>query len=154
MTLHHLTEVPAQALVLEKSHTDHVVLIFEFYKHVLNHPRACLDMNRNLMISRALGMGYDLESLCLACYGCSLSSWHMGRDPKTGGKKFTQVSHIFETADRIDALIEIAEQHLEKEGLKEQRESQSQEMSDMHISKTFTPESWKTMMAEIKARIG
>lgn len=140
-------------LILIPEHVKQIQLVFEFYRKVLNHPRACLDMDRNFLISRAIGWGYDLESLCLACYGCSVSDFHQGRSSgKWAGKRSTRVMDIFETADKIDSLVEVAEQHIQSESLKEQRR---QTQSDVkHVGETMTKEEWARIMAEMKAGIG
>jgi len=141
------------ALILQEDHTRNVVNVFEFWKKVLNHPRSHLDAQRNFDISKWLQLGYTVEDLCLAIYGCSKSSWHMGLNPKTGGQKFTLIRHVFETADKIDYFIETALEDMQKNLDKQKSDELRYEMDSQHVSKTFTPVEWAALMAEIHARI-
>jgi hypothetical protein len=78
--------------------------VFEHWQRVMSSPRSKLDGNRRTAISRGL-RDYGLEQCLRAIDGCAASDFHMGRDPKTGGKKYNDLSLIFRNAEKTEGFI-------------------------------------------------
>ena len=82
--------------------------IFDHWKTRLGHPRARLDGKRKRLIASRL-KDHAVEDLLQVIEGVAKSDFHMGRDPKTAGKRHDGIPLIFRDADQIEKFIEIAE---------------------------------------------
>lgn len=86
--------------------------IFNYWQLKMNSP-AKLDDRRKNKIKQALKT-YSLAEIKLAIDGCFLSDWHMGRDPKTSGKKFNMIDLICRDSEKIDSFIQMTKSKLTK----------------------------------------
>lgn len=89
--------------------------VWAHYVAVLKPRNKDLDSQARAVIRDALKVATEAECK-LAITGCSVSSWHMGRDPQTRGKKYNRLTHILKgkrggrtTREQIDFFIDIAE---------------------------------------------
>ena len=92
----------------EPSEIQKVRSVFNRWREALGHPRSKLDGSRKAKI-RARLRDFSAEQLCVAIDGVALSDWHMGRDPKTGGKRYDDFKTIFRDAEQVEKFIDIAE---------------------------------------------
>jgi hypothetical protein len=77
--------------------------IFEYWKGKMNHPHAKLDPKRKALIGKALGFGYDIEQLCQAISGCSITPHNMGDNER--GQRYDGLHVILRDSDQIDRFI-------------------------------------------------
>ncbi len=77
--------------------------IFKHWKTVMKHPDAKLDSKRKMLIDKALHLGYDVEQLCNAITGCSLTPHNIGNN--TQGQRYDGLHIILRDADQIDRFI-------------------------------------------------
>lgn len=82
---------------------DPVRRIFEHWKTVMNHPNAKLDGKRMSLIRKALNFGYDVQAICKAIRGCSLTPHNMGDNDR--GQRYDGLHVILRDADQIDRFI-------------------------------------------------
>ena len=86
-----------------------IKIIFEYWKEILDHPKAILDNKRKSLIRNALKLYKgDPEPLKQAILGCSKSKWHMGNHPKNH-KKVDDLGLILRDASYIEKFMHIAE---------------------------------------------
>jgi hypothetical protein len=80
-------------------------LVFDHWREVMGkNGTTRLDDKRQKAIRWAL-QNYSLDECFAAIDGCARSDWHMGRDPKTGGKKFNELTLIFRDAQHIEGFL-------------------------------------------------
>jgi hypothetical protein len=77
-----------------------VLVIFEHWQTVMEHPAAKLDKQRKSMIERALKWQYTTEELCQAITGCSLTPHNRGENDR--GERYDGLHIIFRNCDQID----------------------------------------------------
>lgn len=82
---------------------DDVVIVFNHWKTVLQHPNARLDDKRKKLIRNALKMGYSVTQLCDAIAGCSYTPHNMGDNDR--GQCYDGLHIILRDADQIDRFI-------------------------------------------------
>lgn len=75
--------------------------LFEHWQRTMGHPKAVLTDNRRRVIKRAL-KSHGLERCRAAITGCTTFDWNMGRDPRTGGKRFDGIELILRDAAQIE----------------------------------------------------
>jgi hypothetical protein len=83
--------------------TDPVNEIFDYWKSVLNHPRAKMDAKRKNAIKNALKIGYEIDDLKAAIVGCSLTPHNMGINENH--QKYDDIELILRSASHIDRFI-------------------------------------------------
>lgn len=69
----------------------------------MKHPQAKLDPKLQGLINKAINYGYDVESLCHAIIGCSLTPYNMSDNER--GQRYDGLHIIFRDADQIDRFI-------------------------------------------------
>lgn len=91
------------------------VEVWQTYVEVIKPRRADFDAGSRQTINQALKVR-NVAECKRAIVGCSLSDWHMGRDPQTRGRTYKQLSQILKgkrggrtTAEQIDFFIDIAD---------------------------------------------
>ena len=85
---------------------DVVRKIFDFWKQVMNSPRAKLDDSRIRLIRKAL-KNYSPADVCKAIRGCSRTPYNMGEnESKT---KYNGLSLILRNAEKIDHFLRLDE---------------------------------------------
>lgn len=86
---------------------EEVEEVFERWKSTMGHARARLDPKRAKAIRSMLAVGYSVEDLCLAIFGCSVSPFHQGQNDRA--TKFDDIALICRDAEHVDRFIELAE---------------------------------------------
>lgn len=77
--------------------------IFEHWKSVMEHPRAKLDPKRRSLIRKALSFGYDVQALCDAITGCSLTPHNRGDNDRN--QRYDGLHVILRDSDQIDRFM-------------------------------------------------
>ena len=77
--------------------------IFKHWKTTMKHPDAKLDSKRKMLIDKALSLGYDIEQLCNAITGCSVTPHNIGDNDR--GQRYDGLHVILRDADQIDRFI-------------------------------------------------
>jgi hypothetical protein len=85
---------------------EHVVSVFEYWRLVMEKDaRTQLDEKRQKAILRAF-LVIGEEGCRQAIDGCKLSDWNMGRDPRSNGKKWNDLTLIFRDAEHWEGFTE------------------------------------------------
>ncbi|KTD21998.1 hypothetical protein [Legionella israelensis] len=77
--------------------------VFEYWKTIMNHPRAKLDNKRKRVITNALKLGYSLFDLKKAIDGCANTSYNMGKNENN--QVYDDIGLILRDADHIERFI-------------------------------------------------
>lgn len=83
-----------------------IVEVFEYWKQILQHPKAKLDRKRKQKIAAALKQEFTISQLKQAIDGCSKSQFHMGQNAQ--GKRYDGIDLIFRDAGHIEQFIDCA----------------------------------------------
>ena len=67
------------------------------------HPQAKLDPKREALIRKALNFGYNVEQLCQAITGCSITPHNTGQNDR--GQRFDGLHVILRDSDQIDRFM-------------------------------------------------
>lgn len=86
--------------------------LFERWKVTMGRTRARLDDKRAKAIRAMLAVGYSMEDLELAIFGCSVSPFHQGQNDRA--TKFDDIALICRDAEHVDKFIALAEQVMAK----------------------------------------
>jgi len=81
--------------------------VFDYWREVMETPRAKMDLKRETAIISLLSIGYEEDDLRAAIDGCKASPFHMGQNDR--GTVYNAITLIFRSADKVDAFIAIAE---------------------------------------------
>lgn len=94
---------------------DPVADVWATYVEVIRPRQRDLDPGGRKIIRDALKVA-SVDECKRAILGCSKSDWHMGRDPRTNGRSYKQLSQILKgkrggrtTREQIDLFLEIAD---------------------------------------------
>ncbi len=90
-----------------KVDSDDVRRVFEHWRTKLGHERAVLDDKRRRKIIAAL-KSHGLETALRAIDGCAASDFHMGRDERSGGKRYDDLELILRNASKIESFAALA----------------------------------------------
>lgn len=83
----------------------HGQLVFEHWREAMGkNGTTRFDDKRQRAVRWAL-QNYSLDECFAAIDGCARSDWHMGKDPKTGGKKFNELTLIFRDAQHVEGFL-------------------------------------------------
>jgi hypothetical protein len=93
-------EKPAKGL---NGATLPVRTVFEYWRHVMNHPGAILDTKRSRAIAARLKAGYSVDQLKLAIDGCKASPWHQGQNDRH--QVYDDIDLICRDAKRVESFI-------------------------------------------------
>jgi hypothetical protein len=88
---------------------EEVDAVFDRWKSTMGHPRARLDLKRAKAIRSMLAVGYSVEDLQLAIFGCSISPFHQGQNDRS--QKYEDIGLICRDAEHVDKFIALAEAH-------------------------------------------
>ena len=86
-----------------ESSNDATQQIFEHWRTVMAHPSAKLDPKRRALIGKALQSGYDVNELCDAITGCSVTPHNIGDNDR--GQRYDGLHVILRDSDQIDRFI-------------------------------------------------
>ena len=79
--------------------------VFDHWKQVMGrNGSTCFDDKRKKAVKWVLKT-YSIEDCLAAIDGYAASDWHMGRDPKTGGKKNNDLTLIFRDAEHAEKFM-------------------------------------------------
>jgi len=81
-----------------------VLELFDYWRSVMQHPRAKLDKNRETKINKALMLGYTLEQLKQAIDGCANTPFNMGKNNQN--KRYDDIGLIYRDADHIERFTQ------------------------------------------------
>lgn len=84
---------------------DAVSLVFEYWRKIMNHPKAVLDKKRKRHLEEALAK-YSVDELKQAIDGCASNEWYMGKNDR--GTVFDAIHVIFKDSDKIEGFIRMA----------------------------------------------
>lgn len=90
-----------------KDMVENIEHLFERWKTTMGKTRARLDEKRGKAIRSMLAIGYSVEDLELAIFGCSVSKFHQGQNDR--GTKFDDIALICRDAEHVDRFIALAE---------------------------------------------
>ena len=91
----------------DKTKSEVIEAVFDYWRTILAHPRARLDAKRAAAIGAMLDCGYEENDLKLAVYGCKYSPFHQGANERN--TMYDAVTLIFRNADNVDKFIAIGE---------------------------------------------
>lgn len=92
--------------------TDEARQVFERWKETMGSPRSKLDPRRAEAIDGMLAVGYSIEDLELAIFGCSISPFHQGQNDRR--EKYYDIGLICRDAEHVDKFIAMAEKAMAK----------------------------------------
>lgn len=84
-------------------YTKEIKDIFDYWKTVLQHPRANLDDKRKALIRKHLKSGYSADDLKSAIVGCSNTPHNMGDNDR--GQKYDSIELILRDSGQIDRFM-------------------------------------------------
>ena len=76
--------------------------LFEFWRTTLSK-KALLSEERRAILAWAI-LNYGMETCEMAIKGCSISDWHMGRNPNN--VRYDSVELIFRNAEKVEGFAE------------------------------------------------
>lgn len=86
---------------------SHIQALFALWCQLMGKTsRTTLDVKRRKDLNTALEKN-DFEVCRKALVGCSKSTWHMGVDPKTYGKKYNSIEIIFRNEDKLEYFLDL-----------------------------------------------
>ncbi len=83
--------------------SDEVNEVFNYWREVMNHPKAKIDDKRRKLIDKAMKLGYSKDDLIAAINGCLKSPYHMGQNDS--GTVYDDLGLILRDAGKIDGFI-------------------------------------------------
>lgn len=79
---------------------DDVKIVFDHWRHVMDHPKARLTQDRRTKIKARLAEGYTVEDLKRAIDGCKASKYHMGGNDN--GTVHDRIGLIFRNGEKVE----------------------------------------------------
>ena len=96
------------------SYVDGCQEVFDHWRGVMGKNGATVfDEKRKRAVTWAIE-NYGLETCLRAVDGCAASDFHMGRDPKSGGRKFNDLTLIFRDAEHVEKFTDAPKTALEE----------------------------------------
>lgn len=92
----------ARKSAYEKVLPGEIEELFAFWSETLDK-KALLSDERRAILAWAI-LNYGMETCEMAIKGCSLSDWHMGRNPNN--VRYDSVELIFRSAEKVEMFIE------------------------------------------------
>lgn len=97
---------------------DPALTVFEFWRDVMGHTRAKFGPKRRQAVSKMLRVGYSVDDLRLAIYGCKCSPRHQGQNDT--GEIWDDLELIVRDEAHVDRFTRLAENRLRADKAKEQ----------------------------------
>jgi uncharacterized phage protein (TIGR02220 family) len=85
--------------------TEIVRVVFDYWREKCGHDGARLTSDRRTKIGARVKEGYGVEQLKRAIDGCAGSDWHMGRDSKTEGRRYDELSRIMGNGEQVEKVM-------------------------------------------------
>jgi hypothetical protein len=85
----------------------HTREVFAHWQKTMDRTTTTFSPERKASIERAL-KAIDVDQCKQAIDGCSLTDWNMGRDPKSNGRKYNDLTLILRNAEHWERFIETA----------------------------------------------
>lgn len=85
--------------------TEEITTVFDYWRRVMDHPRAHLDGSRRRAIERGL-KSYGLETCLRAIDGCRASPFHMGDNDRK--RRYDGLDLIFRNSEKTEAFLALA----------------------------------------------
>ena len=92
----------ARKSALKQVSPGEIEQLFEYWRTTLNK-RALLSDERRAILAWAI-LNYGMATCEMAVKGCSLSDWHMGRNPNN--VKYDSVELIFRNSEKVEWFVE------------------------------------------------
>jgi len=86
---------------------ESVLAVFSYWKTIMGHPRAQMDVKRAQVIRARMRDGYTQADLLLAIDGCAASAWNMGENPDR--TIYDSIGLILRDSDHVDRFIRAGE---------------------------------------------
>ncbi len=100
----YLREVGTSSVcVSDFSSNDGCTQLFEYWKKIMNHPKAKFDCKRQRVIAKALELGFEVSQLQQAIDGCKNTPFNMGQNDRN--QVYDDISLIFRDAEHIERFI-------------------------------------------------
>lgn len=64
--------------------------------------------SKRKLVRARLKDGFDEDTIVRAINGFTFSDWHMGRDPKTGGRRYAELKYCLESAEKVESYSQRA----------------------------------------------
>lgn len=113
-----------------KKQNDEIKQIFDHWRAVMKKNSPKLSQDRKSKIKARLDEGFSIDQIKQAVSGCVLSDWHMGRNEKTEGKKYNDITLICRSAKYLENFIELAEDYDGRTFEEKQKESEIISMAE------------------------
>ena len=85
---------------------DDATTVFQHWRTAMGKTeRAVFDNKRKARVRWALGL-YSLADCLAAIDGCAASEFHNGRDPKSNGKRYDDLTLIFRDAEHVERFLQ------------------------------------------------
>lgn len=81
---------------------EQIEQLFEFWRTTLGK-KALLSDERRAILAWAI-LNYGMETCEMAVKGCSLSDWHMGRNPNN--VKYDSIELIFRNSEKVEWFVD------------------------------------------------
>jgi len=94
--------INARKSAYEKVSPGDVEKLFEFWRTTLGK-KALLSDERRAILAWAIA-NYGMETCEMAVKGCSMSDWHMGRNPSN--VRYDSVELIFRNSEKVEWFVE------------------------------------------------
>lgn len=101
------TIVEPAALSTGKPSND-VLTVFDYWKQIMGHKQACLDVKREGAVKARIKDGYTVEQLMAAVDGCKMSPFHQGQNDNA--MVYDDLELICRDSKRVDQFIAISGQ--------------------------------------------
>lgn len=121
--------------------------IFDYWKLIMNKPRAKMDANRLRKIEARISNGYTVDEIKLAILGCKNSPFHMGENENH--QKYNDIELICRHARFIDKFMEIGEAVTRRQNLSRQKE----EKQAASVPTTQIPSNVRQLFSNLKKAI-
>lgn len=107
-----------------ESTSNPVQTVFEFWRVLMEKPRAQLGEVRRKKIAAALRIGYSVDDLRLAIVGCKYDNWSQGENENH--RKYDDLELICRDEVRIDRFVELGDEYMKRTARREQERAEAE----------------------------
>lgn len=98
---------------------DPVLVIFDYWKTVLEKARSQLGPKRKRAIRAMLDIGYSVEEIKLACVGCKYDSWSNGSN--STGLSYDGIEFICRDETTLERYVAKGQEYMDKSKRKDDK---------------------------------